>query len=210
MTSRLVPWALALLAAAAPAAAQDAPAAPAPAPAPAPAAPTALSYSRASWLSDRLPLRVGDLITIVIDEQSAARERTSKDATADRALAGGINPGLDSATRIGPSKGISLGLKGNSRARGELTRSGDLAATLTVSVTEIASNGVVSIEGGKSVLVDGRPQEVRLSGQVRPEDITPNNTVASSRIANATISYKGKKIGPTTGIIGRLVGLLWP
>lgn len=206
--TRLVPAALAVLVAAAPAAAQEAPAAPAPAAAP--AAPPALSYSRASWLSDRLPLRVGDLITIVIDEQSAARERTSKDATADRSLGGAINPGLDSATRIGPTKGVSLGLKGNSRARGELTRSGDLAATLTVTVTEIASNGVVTVEGGKSVLVDGRPQEVRLSGQVRPEDISFNNTVASSRIANATISYKGKKIGPTTGIIGRLVGLLWP
>jgi hypothetical protein len=45
---------------------------------------------------------------------------------------------------------------------------------------------------------------------VRSEDVSSNNAVASSRVANAEITYKGKKLGPSTGIFGKILGILWP
>ena len=69
---------------------------------------------------------------------------------------------------------------------------------------------MLRVDGGKLVTVDGRKQEVRLGGLVRPEDVTAGNAVLSSRIADASISYKGKNIDPKTGLFGKILGLLWP
>jgi flagellar L-ring protein precursor FlgH len=188
-----------------------APQPPAPPPSQAVAAqPVGLALTRGSWLSDRLPLRVGDLLTIVVDEQTAASEKVRNVVSNNRSLQAQIGANVDSAIRLGPSKSFSTGLNNSSNDQGEAGRQGNLTAVLTVRVTGIDPNGVATIEGGKSVTVDGRLQEVRLKGAVRPEDVTPQNLVSSNRIADAVISYKGKKMGPRTGIIGKILSILWP
>ena len=168
------------------------------------------SPPRAQWLSDRLPLRVGDILTIVIDEQAQANERVSTVASADRAQRARIGIAVDSAVRLGPAKEFSTSLNSSSRDVGESARQGHLSAILTVRVTGLDPSGMATIEGGKTVTVDGRMQEVRLKGLVRPEDVSPNNFVFSGRVADAVITYKGKKIGPRTGILGKILGILWP
>jgi flagellar L-ring protein precursor FlgH len=165
---------------------------------------------RAAWLSDRLPLRVGDVLTIVIDEQAAASERVSTAASADRAQRARLGINVDSAVRLGPSKEFSTGMASSSRDVGEAGRAGNLTAVLSVRVVGLDEQGVATVEGAKSVTVDGRLQEVRLKGLVRPEDVTSSNLVSSSRVAEAVITYKGKKIGPRTGILGKILSILWP
>jgi flagellar L-ring protein FlgH len=165
---------------------------------------------RAAWLSDRLPLRVGDLLTVVIDEQANASERVSNNASANRALNTGLGLNLDSTIRLGPSKAFSSTV-GNSSTEGSTSgRTGALTAVLAVRVTDIDANGVASIEGTKSVTVDGREQQVKLTGMVRAEDVASSNLVSSSRIANAQITYKGKTVKPKTGILGKILSILWP
>lgn len=176
------------------------------APAPRPVA----SVARAGWLSDRLPLRVGDLLTIVVDEEAAATERVSTVATADRSQRARLGVGVDSALRIGPAKEFSTGMDNSSRDIGESGRRGALTAVLTVRVSAIDPLGIATVEGVKNVTVDGRVQEVRLRGLVRAEDVSPANVVASSRVADAIITYKGKKIGPRAGILGKILSILWP
>lgn len=165
---------------------------------------------RASWLSDRFPLRIGDLLTVVVDEQTAASERVSTVASADRAQRARLGIGIDSAVRLGPSKDFSTGMSNSSRDVGESGRAGNLTAVLSVRVVGIDPNGIATIEGGKSVNVDGRLQEVKLRGIVRSEDVSSANVVSSSRIADAVITYKGKKIGPRAGILGKILSILWP
>jgi flagellar L-ring protein precursor FlgH len=172
--------------------------------------PVAVLASRAAWFSDRLPLRIGDLLTIVVDEQAAASERVSTVASADRALRARLGINIDSAVRLGPAKDFSTGLNSSSRDVGESGRQGALTAVLTVRVTDIDPLGVATIEGVKTVTVDGRIQEVRLKGLVRAEDVSPSNLVSSSRVADAVIIYKGKKIGPRAGILGKILSILWP
>lgn len=172
--------------------------------------PVAVAASRAAWYSDRLPLRVGDLLTVVVDEQAAASERVSTVATGDRSQRARLGVNVDSAIRIGPSKEFSTGMNSSSRDIGESGREGALTAVLTVRVTSIDPFGVATVEGLKTVTVDGRVQEVRLKGLVRPEDVSASNLVSSSRIADAVINYKGKKIGPRTGILGKILSILWP
>lgn len=174
---------------------------------------TAKSYAarqraiRSSWYSDRLPLEVGDVLTIVVDEQTAAQERVSTVATGNRSMrptlqiqSGSTNQGAN----------VSTGITSDSRDTGAASRSGALTAVLTVRVTAISPNGIAEIAGNKQVTVDGRAQDVGLTGFVRTEDISADNSVLSSRIGNAVITYKGKKMAPRTGIFGKILGILWP
>ncbi len=165
---------------------------------------------RAAWLSDRLPLRPGDVITVLVDEETAARERVSQVATGQRSQRAGLNPGAPSGTRLGPEKGFATSLDNTSRDVGEAARQGNLTAVISVRVTAIEPNGVARIHGTRQVTVDGRLQEVTLDGFVRPEDVSTANTVLSGNIAEAVITYRGKKIGPRTGILGKILSILWP
>ncbi len=165
---------------------------------------------RAGWLSDRLPLRIGDLLTIVVDESAAASERVSTNATADRAQRARLNAGVDALARLGPLKDFGTGMESSSRDVGESGRRGELSAVLTVRVVDVDPSGVATIQGAKNVTVDGRAQLVEVRGLVRAEDVSSANMVPSSRIADAVISYKGKKIAPRSGILGKILSILWP
>ena len=166
---------------------------------------------RASWLSDRIPLRVGAILTIVVDEQSTARERVSRIATSDREQTANLSGSVDTSPISGAgSAGFGTGIGADSKDVGEANRQGDLAAVLSVRVVEIEPNGVARIEGEKVVAVDGRDQEVKLEGFVRPEDVSSTNLVLSSRIVGASISYDGDNVGPRRGILGKILGIFWP
>lgn len=165
---------------------------------------------RADWMSDRVVLRPGDVLTVVVDEQTAARERVSTIATGHRSQRADLNAGIGEDARVGPNKSFGAGMKSDSRDVGEASRLGDLTAVLTVLVTEIEPTGLVRISGAKKVTVDGRLQEVSLTGAIRSQDVSARNTVPSGAIVDAVITYKGKKLAPRTGILGSILGILWP
>lgn len=158
---------------------------------------------RQSWLSDRLPLRVGDLITIVVDESTDSRERSSNVARSVRSQEATIASDPADAD-------VGIGYGARSDNTGTVNRSGQLSGVLSVRVVAMEPGGLARIEGRKVVTLDGRTQELMITGVIRSEDVTAGNTIYSSRIADAVLTYKGKKIGPSTGIIGKILGLLWP
>ena len=166
-----------------------------------------LAAPRASWLSDRVPLRPGDLITVVVDEQTAASERVSRVADGNRSSTNRLHAQLPSSTK---DVSVQSGSLNNSRDVGEAGHSGDLTAVLTVTVVGVAPGGSLRVRGSRKVSVDGRLQTITLAGLVRAEDVDGFNRVLSSRIADAEITYKGGKIGPRTGIVGKILGMLWP
>lgn len=165
---------------------------------------------RASWLTDRLPLEPGDLLTVIVDEQTAARERVSTIASAKRSQKADLNAGVSADARLGPWKSFGTGLANDTRDVGEAGRMGGLTAVLTVRVLEVSANGVAKVSGTKKVTVDGRTQAVTLTGYVRSEDVDMRHRVPSDAIADAVIDYRGKKIGPRAGILGNILSILWP
>ena len=65
--------------------------------------------------------------------------------------------------------------------------------------------------GGLAVGILGHPRMTKdIDLLVRAEDVSSANMVPSSRIADAVISYKGKKIAPRSGILGKILSILWP
>jgi flagellar L-ring protein FlgH len=172
--------------------------------------PAPVKPPRASWLSDRLPLRVGDLVTVVVDEQTAASEHVSQIATGNRSQRADLNAGIGTDSRIGPNKSFGTGMTSNSRDVGDAGRTADFTAVLTVRVVEISPNGLAKISGGKKVTVDGRAQDVSLTGVIRAADVDAHNQVRSDRLADVVLTYKGKKIAPKAGFIGGFLAKLWP
>lgn len=169
--------------------------------------------TRASWLSDRRPLRVGDILTVTVAESAYASEQSTANASGNRSFDGQFNintqSGVTSAL-IGPQKELATALNTASADEGDASRQGNLNAILAVKVTAIDPLGNAQIEGTKTVLIDGRQQDLKLSGLIRADNVTYDDQVSSTRIANATISYKGKVIKPRQGIISKILGIIWP
>ncbi|HWA58333.1 MAG TPA: flagellar basal body L-ring protein FlgH [Gemmatimonadales bacterium] len=211
---RGLPISLVLLVAVRGLAAQNAPAAPsttaaAPAATP-PAVQAAPAVVRAGWFSDKRPLRVGDLVMIVVDEAVNSRESQTENASKSRGQQMGLNLTVGEAVKIGPQKGFESGLSNDSKATGVANRTGGLTATISVRVVSIEPSGIAKLKGEKTVGVDGRNQVIQVEGVVRPEDVNSDNSVYSSRIAESVITYKGKKIGPGKGILGGILSIFWP
>jgi flagellar L-ring protein precursor FlgH len=203
-TAALAALAAALLTPAGRAAAQTAAqrtAAPAPAAAPAP--------RRASWLSDRRDFRVGDVITVVVDEYtlaSAGRDNVASDRRRrDASLS------IDQGTTPGTNMGVSTRNDGESAVRSDASRQNRFQGEISVRVVGVEpATGLLKVQGKKKVDVDKQTQDITLVGFARPEDVTASNTIESFRLADAQLLYKAKGGGVKGGPLSKVIGMLWP
>jgi flagellar L-ring protein precursor FlgH len=143
-----------------------------------------------SMFSDRLARNVGDVITIEIVENATAQSsaRTSTKSENKAQLDGGGTGALDFI----PLFSFDGKQKNEQKGDGTTSRQGALRTTLTAKIIEVFPNGNLKIEGKKTININGEKQLTVLTGIVRPEDVTPKNTVPSYLIADAKISFYGK------------------
>ena len=158
-----------------------------------------------SLTSDKRAYRVGDMLTVLVVENSSA----SANANTSAEKSGGLTLGMKTSTR-GESGSLQLG--DSFGGKGQIQRSGRLLAQLSVTVREVdAVTGTLSVAGEQQILVNDEKQEIKLHGKVRPIDILDNNTVLSTRLAEAHISYIGDGIlseKQHPGLLTRLLGWL--
>lgn len=162
-------------------------------------------YSQAgtSLFADKKDLQVGDILQVNISETLTKNSKTSKDLTKDTSssLGGGVFAGATGVTntpgtqaRINQfNNALGVGFKSSSSNSfsGATTAKDDEAFTTIVSVviTNIYQNGNYFIKGTKELLINDEKQQISISGIIRPYDISPENTVLSSQIANLKILY---------------------
>lgn len=152
------------------------------------------------FIKPKRNFRVGDLLTIVISEQSSATSKT------------GVNSDEGSATVIGPGAGVLTDLLPYLKASYNTSydgatgtnKAGSLKAQLTVRVVEIDANGNLCFEGTKEIMVNRDLQRLTFTGVVRPEDVDRNNTVFSTYVAEAKIDYIGNDYATQKGILTRV------
>jgi flagellar L-ring protein precursor FlgH len=142
--------------------------------------------------------RVGDLIVVKIDESDQALrddstelDRSSKTeigmpATGVLTALAAKYPSVDPAALLGTESEQTFA------GSGKVQRKGRLVATLPVRVREVMPNGDLFVEGTKVVLIGREEQHLYLSGIVRASDISADNVVRSSRIAEAEIELVGR------------------
>lgn len=154
--------------------------------------------------SDRSARQVGDVITVVIYEQSSAANAAQTGSRKDNAVRGAISGGS-----LSESGAISFG--GTYTGRAETTRSGRMIAQISVVVEDTLPNGDFVIGGLQQLYINGELTDISVRGQVRMADLTSDNRVLSSRIANAQINYKGEGFvsrGAKPGLITRIFSFL--
>jgi len=145
-------------------------------------------YTGGSWANiatDTKARAVGDIVTVLILEAATATNSVRTRSNRQTSLAGEIGVGqID--------EGGSLGLRGGFSGSGQVERSDRLAATMAAQIVEVLPNGDFVIAGRQDIDVNGESRKVEVRGQIRPLDISPDNTIPSSRLANAQINYDGK------------------
>jgi flagellar L-ring protein precursor FlgH len=156
------------------------------------------------WFEDIVARRVGDLLTVTLVENTQANKSatTSTGKSTEFSMA---NPTLFGSTPQFNTPGIiplasnrdntlafGLSSSGDFKGDGSSTQSNALSGNITVSVVEVLPNRSLYVRGEKRIGINQGYEYVRLSGIVRPQDITPQNTVESTRIGDPTISYVGE------------------
>lgn len=158
--------------------------------------------SMRSLFSDDKAVRPGDAITILVVEASSAsndaKTTTSRESNISLSAtghSGSSSPGLDAAFGVGT---------GNSfQGSGATSNNGSVRAKLSARVDSVLSNGNISINGTRTIVINGEEQIIRISGLVRTSDIAADNSVYSYNIAEAHIVFEGN------GIVSRAQGPGW-
>ncbi|RUL72730.1 flagellar basal body L-ring protein FlgH [Dyella choica] len=135
--------------------------------------------------ADRRAHQVGDTLTVLVTETARATASANTDAS------GGVQLGANAQYR-NLGRNYALGFNGQDAGQGNTTRAGSLQAQLAVRVVAVGSDGLLRIHGEQTVEINGEKQQFALTGMVRPEDISPTNTIFSNRISEADIHYTGK------------------
>lgn len=151
-----------------------------------------------SMLSDKRAHSVGDILTIIVQENNTA----SKDNSTKTAKSSGVDASIStflyspSASGLLTKKGQLPALKLNGKqdftGGGQINNSERLTARIAVRVVDVLPNGNLVIEGTKQISFSGETQDAVLRGVVRNEDVLSNNSVYSYNIADATIRYVSK------------------
>lgn len=157
------------------------------------------SEAHGGWLEDTRAVRVGDFLVINIDEQAnakgAATTNMSKqaDGTSGATAMVGIIPALKKAyPDLDTSKLIEYASKSSFAGAGDTARNGELSGKIAVRVVSEMPNGDLFLEGTKVVLINNEETHLYVSGLVRPADIAQDNSIASSRIADAQVEFTGR------------------
>ena len=137
-----------------------------------------------SLVSDRRAYRIGDVLTVQVYENSSAQSTADTTTKKDGALNLSLKtPAINKAAGAQITEDFS--------GTGRTQRSGRLLAQFTVTVQGIDPGGLLIVKGQQVIDVNDEKQEIKLEGKVRPIDIADNNTILSTRIADAKISYMG-------------------
>lgn len=173
-----------------------------------------------SMFDDAKARQVGDLITIQVSESASATRSLGTTKSKDASHTTGINAALGYGTalaakntRFNPSTALDLSDKKSFTGSGSTNNSDTLTASVTAVVTELYPNGNMKVVGRRQVTINQQPQELTFSGIVRPMDIAPDNTIPSSKVAQAKISYGGGGELATVaheGWFSRTLDQIWP
>ncbi|NOZ32210.1 MAG: flagellar basal body L-ring protein FlgH [Alphaproteobacteria bacterium] len=148
------------------------------------------------FFKDQRARRIGDILTIEVmisDSAKIANQSERARASAQNNGIGGLLGTLfESIIPNVPDMDITLNTGGTDKGNGSVNRSETLNTQLAAVIVQILPNGNLVIEGRQEVRVNFEVRDLIVTGIVRPEDIGANNTIASSKIAEARISYGGR------------------
>lgn len=164
-----------------------------------------------SLYEDRKARNVGELLSIIIREDAQSTSTNSDNKSKSVSLDGKAGTGV---LNMIPQMGAGMS---SSMANGDTTkRSGSLSARVSAKIEKIDNSGNLYVRGIRRVLINNEQQEIEISGYVRPNDISVDNTVESAYLADAEVKYNGKlafdgkaKPGMISNVLGSIIGFFF-
>ena len=148
-----------------------------------------------SLIADSKARAVGDLVTIIIKESTTASQDTSaerkKETSTQASITDLFYPSSGTVSHKGENPSFKWSSERQSKGEGKTDTSSELETRVTARVIDVQPNGNLLIEATREVEISGTTQKVVLTGVVRPDDIVADNTVESTYIADAKITYEG-------------------
>ena len=190
----------------------------------------AVQSSFNDFFIDTKARKVGDIVTIRIEESSKATNAADTKAGRTSSLEAGIdtlfgiedwyeNKVLDEIPKNLPrpnpfgNPSVKGSMTSDFDGSGVTSRSGVLSAFITCRVTQVLPNGNLRIVGSREVLVNHETQMIILSGVIRPRDIGDDNIILSTFVSDAKIAYSGSGIvddRQRPGWLANLLNSIWP
>ena len=159
------------------------------------------SMSSPSLFEDLRASRIGDILTVVIDEESKGQGDATTTLGTEASLESGLSNFLGLMAAIASrypdmdtSKLVSLMSKSDFSGDGTTSRSGKLEGKIAVRVKQVLPNGDLFVEGHKVILLNEEELHFYVSGVIRSSDVSPENSVSSSLIADAQVEFSGRGV----------------
>ena len=147
---------------------------------------------------DRKAYRVGDIITITLNERTQASKNANsaigKNSNTSIGLTSLFGSGLTTNNPLGGGDlSLNAGYSGSRATKGDSKagQGNSLTGSITVTVADVLPNGIIAVRGEKWMTLNTGDELVRIAGLVRADDIATDNTVSSTRVADARITYSG-------------------
>ena len=160
---------------------------------------------------DQRASRVGDIIQVLLVEQMDAAKTSKTEIDKDSKTT------VPAPTLFGhllDDLGIGLDSSSEFEGEGKSNQSNRLSGSIAVTVSQVLPNGNLMVQGEKWIQINQGGEFVRLKGIVRPSDVSSDNTVLSTHIADAKISYGGRGALDEANVTGWVVRFfmspLWP
>ena len=151
-----------------------------------------------AFFRDQRAARVGDILTVTVNITDKAnianetqRSRTNKEDSGITDFIGAQTLGAQ-AKKVLPGRILTADSTASSDGKGSVTRQEALQTNVAAVVTQVLPNGNLVVEGKQEIRVNFEIRELIVAGIVRPEDIQSDNTIDSSKIAQARIAYGGR------------------
>ncbi|MCD6569528.1 MAG: flagellar basal body L-ring protein FlgH [Deltaproteobacteria bacterium] len=172
-----------------------------------------------SIYSDPKAKKVGDIVIVQIVESSSAKKEVKTNAEktnkVDSSITDILGLPLDETSIKGRSITPSVGASTSTDFEGDAdtSRKGDVSGTLPARIMRILPSDNMVISGKKQIRVNGEIQYMILSGIIRPEDISANNTISSTCVADMRLDYYGSGIladAQRRGFMSGIIDKVWP
>lgn len=154
---------------------------------------SAVAAPNYSLFTDKRGRQAGDVVTVMVMEAAKASNDSRTETNNKNKIGIGSEKGSGLLGWV-PGFGVNSGTNLEYDGKGATQRNGALQATVTARIIEVYGNGNLLIEGVKTVTINNEDEILEVRGIVRPDDISPDNTVLSYKLADASISYTGSGV----------------
>lgn len=162
----------------------------APPPSPAPANGAIFQGSFTPLTSGSRASQPGDIITIDLIERTIAQKSTSATTSRDGSI--GLTPPTTGPLSFFSASDVKAGGSQSFKGEGNAAQSNQLSGQLSVTIAEVYPNGTMLVRGEKMLTLNRGDERIQFSGIVRSADISTDNRIPSTRVADARILYTGR------------------